>query len=81
MKPDLQSLNDFIVRRFSLDPAELTPTTPLFSSGLLDSFHLIELITQVEAESGIRISPGEVSLDNLDTTERILRFVEGKRRS
>lgn len=80
MNLDPSAFTGFISRRFSLDPAELTASTPLFSSGLLDSFHLIELISHVEEQAGIRISPGEISLDNLDSIERILRFVEGKSR-
>ena len=80
MNLDSTNLAGFIAERFSLDPAELTPATPLFSSGLLDSFHLLELISHLEEQAGIRISPGEISLDNLDNLERILRFVEGKLR-
>ena len=80
MNLDSTTLTGFIVQRFSLDPAELTASTPLFSSGLLDSFHLLELISHVEEDAGIRILPGEISLDNLDSLERILRFVEGKLR-
>ena len=81
MNLDSSTFAAFISRRFSLDLAELTASTPLFSSGLLDSFHLLELISQVEEQAGIRILPGEISLDNLDTIDRILRFVEGKSRS
>lgn len=80
MNLDPTTLAGFIVQRFSLDPTEVTASTPLFSSGLLDSFHLLELISHVEEQAGIRISPGEISLDNLDTIERILRFVEGRPR-
>ncbi len=78
MNLDPTRLAEFVARRFSLDPAELTPSTPLFSSGLLDSFHLLELISHLEEQAGIRISPGEISLENLDSLERILRFVDGK---
>lgn len=80
MNPDSSHLLGVLVQRFKLDPAELTCSTPLFSSGLLDSFHLLELISHVEEQSGIRIQPGEISLENLDSIERILRFVEGKAR-
>jgi acyl carrier protein len=80
MNLDPTTLAGFIVQRFSLDPTEVTASTPLFSSGLLDSFHLLELISYVEEQAGLRIAPGEISLDNLDTIERILRFVEGKLR-
>lgn len=78
MKLDSNNLSGFLVRQFRLDPHELSPSTPLFSSGLLDSFHLLELISHVEQESGIRISPDEISLENLDSIERILGLVGRK---
>ncbi|HTI71009.1 MAG TPA: acyl carrier protein [Candidatus Limnocylindria bacterium] len=78
MNLDTPTLAGFLSAKFSIDPAEITPATPLFSSGLLDSFHLLELISFVEERAKIRISPGEISLDNLDTPERIVRFVERK---
>jgi acyl carrier protein len=79
MNPDIPALIRFVCDRFSLEAGSVDATTPLFSSGLLDSFHLLELVAHVEEQAGIRISPGEISLDNLDSAERIVRFVEGKR--
>ena len=52
--------------------------TPLFSQGLLDSFSMIELIDHVEKRAGIKIGPMEVTLENLDSIERILAFVRSK---
>lgn len=76
---DALGLSDFICSRFQLDPGEVTADTALFSAGLLDSFHLIELITYLEKTSGIRVAPTEISLENLDTPDRIARFVARKR--
>jgi acyl carrier protein len=58
---------------------ELDDDTPIFSTGLLDSFSMVELIAHLEAENGIKIGAMEVTLENLDSLERILRFVEAKR--
>ena len=33
----------------------------------------------IEKEGGVRLNPTDVSLDNLDSIERILRFVEARR--
>ena len=49
-----------------------------FSSGIVDSFAPIALITLLESQCGFRIGPMEVTLDNLDAVERILRFAERK---
>ena len=51
---------------------------PLFSSGIVDSFTPITLMTFLESQCGFRIGPMEVTLDNVDYVERILQFAERK---
>lgn len=50
--------------------------TELFSSGLLDSVSMVGLITFIEERTGATIQPGDVTLDNFDTVERIQAYVE-----
>lgn len=50
------------------------PQTPLFSDGRLDSLLLIDLIGWIEGQTGARIAWHEVTLDNLDTIDRICAF-------
>ena len=49
--------------------------TELFSSGLLDSVSMVGLITFIEERTGATIQPGDVTLDNFDTVERIQAYV------
>ena len=64
--------------------AELVPdcdepvveTTPLISSGLLDSYSVVELIAHVEARFGVEVAPCWHRVEHLDTLERIARTVE-----
>lgn len=70
-----EALQTYLDDELGLDEDEIDDTTPLFSSGLIDSFSLIQLITFIEGEASIRVAPTEVSLDNLDTIENILNFV------
>jgi len=72
-----ESLKTFIASQFGLR-RPLQDDTPIFSQGLLDSFSMIELISHLEAEAGIRVRPMEVTLENLDSIEKILRFVARK---
>jgi len=58
---------------------QIAGDTLLFSTGVLDSFSLVDLIAYVEKEEGITINPTEVILDNFDSVDRIVRFVEKKR--
>jgi acyl carrier protein len=60
---------------FGLQSGELGDDTALFSSGLLDSFHLVEMISVLEKASGRKIKPGEINLENLDTPGSIAGFL------
>ena len=64
-----------------LDITSIDSNTPLFSSGLIDSFSLASLILAVEQKARVKFDPLEITLDNLDSIERILRFVSTKDRT
>lgn len=73
-----ESVSALIGKSFDIPQAELNADTPLFSSGRLDSFHLVELIAILEKFSGRRIVPGEVNLENLDSPRRIAALLATK---
>lgn len=73
------SLRVYLGERMGLEAASLEDDTPLFSSNLLDSFSMVDLIMFIEKEGGVRLDPADVSLDNLDSIGRILRFVDARR--
>jgi acyl carrier protein len=62
------------IRHFSDMQIDADADTPLFSSGALDSVAMLNLITFVEAQTGIEIRADEVTLENFDTAARISRF-------
>lgn len=74
MSLSIESLREFMEFDLGVDVADLTPASPLFSSGLIDSFALISLMTYIETAESIRISPSDVTLENLDSIERILGY-------
>jgi acyl carrier protein len=74
-----ESLKTYLGDRMGLDTTTLAEETPLFSSSLLDSFSMVDLIMFIEKESGLRLNPTDVSLDNLDSIGRILKFIEARR--
>ena len=74
-----ESLKTYLGNRMGLDTSTLEENTPLFSSNLLDSFSMVDLIMFIEKEGGVRLDPADVSLDNLDSIGRILKFVDGRR--
>jgi len=71
-------LKQIIVEHFDADLGDVQADTSLFNGGLLDSFHLLELVRYLESRVGIKISPLELTLENFDTVERILKFLSAK---
>ncbi len=62
--------------RDSLAITDADNDSELFSSGLLDSVSMVNLLAFVEQVSGIAIRAEDVTLENFDTPSRIARFVE-----
>jgi acyl carrier protein len=67
---------DFMRDDLALDVSDVKSDTLLFSTGILDSFSLVSMMTFIESECGFRISPADVTLENMDSVERILAFVQ-----
>lgn len=59
---------------------DLTLDTPLIEGGLLDSFHVVELLSFVEEEIGLRLNPTDVTHDDLRNAKNVVAMVERLRR-
>lgn len=72
-------IEDYLLKQmYPSDQETFKSDTLLFSTGLLDSFHLVELVSFIESAAGIKIKPMEVNLHNLDSVEKILDFISRK---
>lgn len=69
-------LYSFLDEDIGLDISNIKPDDLLFSTSIVDSFALVSLMTFIETEEGVRISPWDVNLENMDSIERILAFAE-----
>ena len=78
MALDKEALFTFIDQKLGVERSKLDEQTPIFSSGLVDSFSLVSLITFIEKQCGFRVNPMDVNLENLDTVDRILAYTERK---
>jgi acyl carrier protein len=78
MAVTLASLREFFDRELGVDPKTLDEQTPLFSSGVVDSLGVMQLVEFITAEAHIKVSASEIKLDNLDTVQRILDFIARK---
>ena len=61
-----------------VDTTGLDETTELFSSGVIDSVGMVQLIGFVETEGNLTFGPEEITLDHLDSIGRILKFVANR---
>jgi acyl carrier protein len=78
MALDRESLRHYLQEKQGVEPEGFEDDTMLFSSGLIDSFSMVKLIMFVEDAAGLRVHPADVTLDNFDSIERILAFVEAR---
>ncbi len=74
-----ESLRGFLTGDLRLEIEKVTAATPLFSSGVIDSLGMLDLIVFIEKSCGIRIGASELTMANLDSIDRILAFVASKK--
>ncbi|MEW6404302.1 MAG: phosphopantetheine-binding protein [Chloroflexota bacterium] len=55
---------------------ELQEDTPLVSSGLVDSFALVEVLLELEQVTNRRIPAGRVSPEDMETVRKMLETAE-----
>jgi acyl carrier protein len=77
-----KDIRDWLARDPRVDLAKIEDDTPLFSSGTLDSFTMVEIMTLIEEKTGRALPAIEVSPENVDTINGILALArrhEGRR--
>ncbi len=72
---DEQKLRLFICDLVDIDESDLQKDDALFSSGIIDSFNLLDLVSFVENEWRIKVQPAHMSLDNWDSIQQIIEFI------
>ena len=78
-----ERLLTFVARTFKTHQAgtSLSPASPLFSSRLIDSMGLIELIAFIEREFGVVLEATVEELTALDTIERLASEIDRLRKA
>jgi len=74
MKLDRDELIHYLKTAMNLELDTVGDDESLFSSNLLDSFHMVELIQFIETKCEIRMTANDITMDNLDTVGSILSF-------
>ena len=76
MEDIIDLLAEKITRNLLRDPKMiLEPNEPLISSGLLDSFNLVDLALIIEEEYGVRIEDFELNADTFDTLQELAKLI------
>lgn len=78
-----EQIRGFILENylFTSDPAALGLDDSLLERGIVDSTGMLEIIFFVEEQLGVKVADEEMVPDNLDSVNRIARFVETKRKA
>ena len=57
---------------------ELGLDDPIISTGLIDSFHLVDLSVFIEDQFGVRIDDTELNAETFDSVAQLARLVQKK---
>lgn len=75
----VSKLATFIASEILRQPGrELAPDTPLISSGLIDSFSLMDIALFVEDTFGVRIEDTELNAETFDTLRELADLIESR---
>jgi acyl carrier protein len=73
MADSSQQLIDYICKEIIRQPGvQIGVDTPLVSSGLIDSFSLVDVLSKLEEVTATRISAGKVQPKDMDTVSLML---------
>lgn len=74
------ALNQYIATEIARQPQRvLAPEEPLITSGLIDSFHLVDLALFVEDKFGVHLDDAELNSQTFDTLAQLVALVESRR--
>jgi acyl carrier protein len=76
----VQSLSEYIAGSILKQPGRsLSPAASLISSGLVDSFSLVDLAMFVEAEFGVKIDDTELNAETFDSLNELAALIDSRR--
>ncbi|MEP6495233.1 MAG: acyl carrier protein [bacterium] len=76
----IRTVKEFILTKFlpGEDPQSLTTSTPLISSGILDSLATLDLVAFLEDTYGIELAAHETDASRIGTLADIAKLVTSK---
>ncbi len=78
--PIIEKLGAYIAREILKQPDRVVnPDDPLLSSGLVDSFHLVDLSLYIENNFGVRIDDVELNASTFDTLNQLVNLIKSRK--
>ncbi len=75
----INTLSTYIASQILKQPKRvLKGDEPLISSGLIDSFHLVDLGLFVEEKFGVRIDDSELNAQTFDTLDQLVALIRSR---
>ena len=75
----LETLNHFLVSQILKQPGKvLLPDEKLITSGMIDSFSLVDLSIFVEDTFGVHIADTELNADSFDTLTELAGLIQSR---
>ncbi|MFN2158615.1 MAG: acyl carrier protein [Anaerolineales bacterium] len=72
-----RALSQYIVEEILKQPQKvLQPDTAIISSGLIDSFSLVDLALYVEDQFGVHLDDTELNAGSFDTINELVTLIE-----
>lgn len=71
-------LRTYITDELVSEDIAVDDTTSLFSTRIVNSRNLMQLVRFIEDGFNIRIDPMDLTLDNFDTMERMIDYIKRK---
>lgn len=76
----VNTLSTYVASQILKQPKRvIKPDEPLISSGLIDSFHLVDLGLFIEDKFGVRIDDSELNAETFDTLEQLVALIAARR--
>ena len=77
----LKEVREYIIENFLLgdEEDELSDSDSFLESGLIDSTGILEVIAFLEETYDVEIADEEMIPENLDSVERVARFIASKK--
>ena len=80
MSEIIEQLSTFIATSILKQPDRvIEPAEPLITSGLIDSFSLMDLALFVEDTFGVRIEDTELNAETFDTLTQLAALIEARK--